>query len=74
MKPEVQPDPPVPPTPPDPPIPPEPVPPTPVPPIPVEPGIDIPQTGDSASLACAIFAIMALLSAGVFTGRRLAVK
>ena len=73
-----QPDPPVPPTPPDPPVPPGPVPPEPVPPVPPvptptpdNPGGGIAQTGDIAGYAFAVFAMMALLSAGVLAGRKL---
>ena len=77
-------EPPVPPTPPDPPVPPgpvppqpdppQPVPPTPVPPTPVDPGTNVPQTSDAAGYVFAVFAMMALLSAGVLAGRKLYVK
>ena len=76
-----QPDPPVPPTPPDPPVPPGPNPPEPVPPVPptpptpgptpVNPGGGIAQTGDNTGNALVMFAIVALLGAGVLTGRKL---
>ena len=76
-----QPDPPVPPTPPDPPVPPGPVPPEPVPPVPptpptpgptpVNPGGGIAQTSDNTGNALVIFAMVALLGAGVLTGRKL---
>lgn len=70
----VPPVPPVPPTPPDPPtppVPPQPVPPQPVPPVPtptptpVDPGTNIPQTGDTAPLApIAALAVIAVLGCG----------
>ena len=73
-----QPDPPVPPTPPDPPVPPGPNPPEPVPPVPPvptptpdNPGGGIAQTSDNTVSALVIFAMVALLGAGVLTGRKL---
>lgn len=73
MTPE-QPVPPVPPTPPEPPtppVPPQPVPPQPVPPVPtptptpVDPGTNIPQTGDTVPLApIAALAVIAVLGCG----------
>ena len=76
-----QPDPPVPPTPPDPPVPPGPNPPEPVPPVPPVPPTPVPtpdnpgggiaQTSDNTVSALVIFAMVALLGAGVLTGRKL---
>ena len=76
-----QPDPPVPPTPPDPPVPPGPVPPEPVPPVPPVPPTPVPtpdnpgggiaQTSDNTGNAFVIFVLVALLGAGVLTGRKL---
>ena len=71
----------MPPTPPDPPVPPGPVPPEPVPPVPPVPPTPVPtpdnpgggiaQTSDNTGNALVIFAIVALLGAGVLTGRKL---
>lgn len=75
MTPAEPPVPPVPPTPPDPPVPPvppvpptPPTPPQPVPPTPVDPGTNVPQTGDSTAIALAIASMLALCGASGFAG------